>query len=374
MNPSSFKVLFCCLSIAGTVIACAPASRPFVPADAGADSSTATCARAADCDDNIACTRDTCIVGGICEHAVDNSMCPMGQSCVVGMGCRAMGARTCMRVEDCNDNIACTRDTCLVEGICQNQAQSNMCPMGQTCDTTLGCTMNPSRCMGPADCNDNIDCTEDTCNVMGTCEHVPQNGRCMAPLTCNAGMGCIRAANCRDNSECDDHVYCNGAETCSPELACRAGTAINCADMDPCTIDACNEGMRMCTHTMDPMCMGGNVMSGIYDLDMSVMYSCQDLIGQPALTFTFRAFQITVGARTVVTGAPASMMGDPPRMNSFSVTGTARGSCDETYSLVGRFSDPTHFSGTFTWSFAGAACGLTNCMAGMRMVTGTYRP
>jgi hypothetical protein len=228
--------------------------------------------------------------------------------------------------------------------------------------------------MGPADCDDRIDCTEDTCNVMGACEHVPQNARCMAPLTCNAGMGCIRAMNCRAASDCDDRVYCNGAETCNNELACVAGTPVACADMDPCTIDACNEAMRMCTHTMDPACMGGNVMSGIYDLDMPVMYACT-AFGMPAVSFNFNRFQVTVGGgMTTVTGAPARMMGPAPAMNRFSVSGNVAGGCVEMYSLMGQFTDATHFSGTFSWSFAGAECALTDCRAGSRMIMGTYRP
>lgn len=55
-------------------------------------------------------------------------------------------------------------------------------------------------------------------------------------------------SGCIDNSECDDGLYCNGAETCSGG-SCQAGTAPNCNDGVACTTDACNESTDSCTNT-----------------------------------------------------------------------------------------------------------------------------
>jgi hypothetical protein len=47
-------------------------------------------------------------------------------------------------------------------------------------------------------------------------------------------------------------VFCNGAETCSATLGCQAGNAVDCADADICTDDACDEAGDVCAHVFDP--------------------------------------------------------------------------------------------------------------------------
>lgn len=53
---------------------------------------------------------------------------------------------------------------------------------------------------------------------------------------------------CTTNGECDDGLYCNGAETCVTG-SCVAGSAPNCSDGVACTTDACNESTDSCTNT-----------------------------------------------------------------------------------------------------------------------------
>jgi hypothetical protein len=362
--------------------ACAP-MRPLGPADSGVDARGA-CTRNEDCNDNTPCTRDLCLVGGVCENTADNAMCPMGQTCVSGRGCTSGMTRTCMTPADCDDRIPCTRDTCLVDGTCRNQPDDTMCTMGQRCDPMRGCGTSTGRCTMNSECNDMIDCTQDTCTVMGTCEHVPQNSRCTGGRTCNAMMGCVMASACRNNSECDDRVFCNGTETCTPELACVAGTPVNCADSDPCTIDECNESMRMCTRRMDPMCMGSMVRSGIYNVAMPVSYRCVEIfMGTPAIDLGIESFQFTVmGTNLTVLGrSPAgSMRFGTPSMTgtlmgmSFMVTGVRPGDCPETYTLRGTFTDADNFTGTLTLGLTGLTCMFTNCTNQSWPVTGRYRP
>ncbi|MDW8363817.1 MAG: MopE-related protein [Myxococcales bacterium] len=48
---------------------------------------------------------------------------------------------------------------------------------------------------------------------------------------------------------CDDGLVCNGAEYCEETTGrCMPGTTPDCDDGDPCTVDACNERARGCTH------------------------------------------------------------------------------------------------------------------------------
>jgi hypothetical protein len=68
-------------------------------------------------------------------------------------------------------------------------------------------------------------------------------------------------AGCTTNEQCDDGLWCNGAETCNLGAStCVAGTAPNCGDAVACTTDACNEATDACTHTPNAaVCSDGNV-------------------------------------------------------------------------------------------------------------------
>ncbi|MFO0630629.1 MAG: hypothetical protein U0325_34065 [Polyangiales bacterium] len=118
-----------------------------------------------------------------------------------------------------DDGVACTRDTCLVDGTCRNAPQDSECPSGQTCRAT-GCgtgTTTPGTCRMASDCDDRLECTEDTCNAAGQCINVAQNARCGAGRVCRAGMGCVAERSCSSDRDCDDGLRCNGAA--APSLA-----------------------------------------------------------------------------------------------------------------------------------------------------------
>lgn len=341
--------------------------------DAGAGDATTTCSTQAECDDHIACTRDTCIVGGVCQHDADNAMCTAPQTCQAGVGCAAPGAMTCRALADCDDHIACTADTCLVEGVCRHTGRNEMCPTGQSCDLTAGCTMGSSTmCAADTDCDDHFDCTVDRCDSSHQCAHVPQNARCSAGQRCAAGMGCVSdGSSCSSAAQCDNHMRCDGVEQCT-EFGCRAGTAPSCDDMDPCTTDTCQESGEMCAHTRMAACMG-MVRSGIYTVATPPTYSCMGL-GMEVVRFNITFFQFAVTATGLtVTGAPADMTGAAPTGADFMVSGTRTGDCNEIYSLRGSFTDATHFTGTFSMSFSGPSCFITDCAARMFPVAGTLR-
>ncbi|MFO0603226.1 MAG: hypothetical protein U0324_08630 [Polyangiales bacterium] len=351
-----------------TVIGCSD-ERPrlFTSGDAAApDASGGACTSNAQCDDRVACTRDVCVVGGVCEHIPDGPMC--------------MTTPRCMRAADCDDRVACTRDTCLVDGTCGHTPQNDMCSAGQTCDLTRGCSSSstPGTCRADVDCRDAYDCTVDSCGVDGRCVYTAQNSRCAMGQVCRVGMGCLTERACSRDADCDDGMRCNGAERCA-ELACIAGNPANCDDMNACTTDACVEtGASMCTHTMNPTCMGGAApRSGVYTLNPRIMYSCCVSLGgrciQEALAINVQTIQVTVTATgIVVTGAPASMLtGGPITGGMFSATGSVAGDCVETYTLSGRFTSDRAFTGTFSMAFVGLGCGLTDCSNQSFTVSGT---
>jgi hypothetical protein len=346
-----------------------------LPADGGA--ADGGCRSAAQCDDGVGCTRDLCTVDGTCEHVGDSAMCPGGMTCLAGRGCAPAGAVACTSTAQCDDRVECTRDACLVEGVCRSVAQDERCAAGQRCDAARGCVaggVTPTSCRAPADCDDREACTDDVCGVDGRCAHVPQNARCGAGRRCIAGMGCIAERACASDRDCDDGMRCNGAERCS-ELACVAGATVACDDGVACTIDRCVEGSgEACTHAMDPSCAGATVRSGVYDLEVAVTYACS-AFGTPVVMFSFRQMQFVVtGSSMTVNGGPVSMTGNvPDATGRFRVSGTMAGDCNETYTLEGTFSTATRFTGSFSTSFTGFSCGLTDCAARAWAVAATAR-
>lgn len=57
-----------------------------------------------------------------------------------------------------------------------------------------------------------------------------------------------QAQSCRSNTDCDDDVFCNGAETCRSGR-CQNGAVVDCDDRKACTLDRCAEPQRECQHT-----------------------------------------------------------------------------------------------------------------------------
>jgi hypothetical protein len=159
----------------------------------------------------------------------------------------------CSTDEQCDDELYCNGlESCSDEGICVPGA--------------------------PVVCDDAVDCTLDACNeTTDSCEYQPRNTLCNDGLFCNgeetcSPEGCVMGTpvvcddeiSCTDdacneesdscdfvpdNSLCDDGAFCNGAEVCGAE-GCTSGVA-PCDDGLNCTDDACNESLQSCEYTPD---------------------------------------------------------------------------------------------------------------------------
>jgi hypothetical protein len=141
-----------------------------------------SCTSNADCDDSVACTVDTCGVGGLCRHMALDELCtdPGMPECDVTMGCvRGTG---CASAADCNDSVACTIDSCGADRMCRHTGMDGLCMAGEVCRST-GCFM-PMDCTTPADCDDG-----EFCNGTETCD---TKFGCMpgAPPVCNDSEMC----------------------------------------------------------------------------------------------------------------------------------------------------------------------------------------
>lgn len=84
-------------------------------------------------------------------------------------------------------------------------------------------------------------------------------GPCVEDAQCDDGVSCtfdrcdLELARCRfkrDDSVCDNGIFCDGAEVCDQKLDCSAGVPPSCSDSDVCTIDSCVEASQLCEHTL----------------------------------------------------------------------------------------------------------------------------
>ncbi|MEE9296795.1 MAG: hypothetical protein V3W34_17765, partial [Phycisphaerae bacterium] len=85
------------------------------------------------------------------------------------------------------------------------------------------------QCVTNLDCDDGVGCTTDLCD--------PANPLA-DPIT-----GCVNAAN---DANCDNLLFCDGAETCDALLDCQAGTS-------PCTnplLPVCDEAADVCVECL----------------------------------------------------------------------------------------------------------------------------
>jgi len=74
-------------------------------------------------------------------------------------------------------------------------------------------------------------------------------------------------SDCEDDDDCDDGIYCNGAEACVDD-ACSTGTAVDCNDGVACTVDTCNESADACDNTPDNgICDDGQWCNGAETCD-----------------------------------------------------------------------------------------------------------
>ena len=170
---------------------------------------------AVNCDDQKGCTEDSCAAVGGCQHLATTAPCEDGDACTVGDAC-AGGACAAGAAADCGDGDPCTTDACAPPTGCTHTDNSASCQDGDAC--TTGDTCKDGTCIGGAapDCNDKALCTDDSCDKK---------------------LGCVHKNNA---AQCDDGDACTLADACT-EGSCKGGTALDCADTNPCTTDLCDK-------------------------------------------------------------------------------------------------------------------------------------
>ena len=242
------------------------------------------------CDDNNACTAESCDAQSGCAHAkltgtscADANKCNGDEVCSSG-SCKAGTAL------DCNDNNVCTTDSCSAATGCVNTKQNGTsCADANKCNGAEMCVAGVCTAGTAPDCDDKNPCTDDSCDPAGGCIHAAVAGgtkcetdnnvcngisTCMGSvcmpgtaLSCDDGNvctddSCVPASGCKfvnNTADCSDNNLCTQDDKCSSG-ACKGGAAPNCDDNEACTTDSCDSG-KGCVHAATNeggMCDDGN--------------------------------------------------------------------------------------------------------------------
>ncbi|MGB0716135.1 MAG: M6 family metalloprotease domain-containing protein [Phycisphaerae bacterium] len=157
---------------------------------------------------------------------------------------------------DCNTNNL--PDACDISSGTSNDNNGDGIP-----DECTGC-INDSECDDGLFCNGAETCVAGAC-IAGTAPDCNDNVDCTTD-TCNENTD--SCDNTVDNAACDDGLFCNGVETCDAVNGCQAGTPIDCNDDVDCTTDACNEDTDSCDNTVDnAACDDGLFCNGVETCD-----------------------------------------------------------------------------------------------------------
>jgi len=197
-----------------------------------------------DCNDDDACTVDTCVTRSgraFCDYS--SFTCPStGDVCNPNVCDSKRGCG--VAPVTCDTKNPCLESTC--HGNATTGAQCSfadkVCSSVDACFPQV-CNATTGTCdVVPVVCNDNDPCTIDGCAVVGgaaTCTFTPKDcgsDEC-GPKTCTASGECVQTKiSCNDGNTCtDDIFYCNGTAP-----ACNYTESLQCDDNDPCTTDVCD--------------------------------------------------------------------------------------------------------------------------------------
>ncbi len=255
------------------------------------------CLLPTDCTDPLVCvfqrchqqclTDRDCPTGSLCTGAVaprkgvcllsDETECGRTSDCQAPLVCgrRLKCEAACKDARDCLASQACDRGSC-VDQASAPEAGSPLAPgkAGDTCLHTSDCDA-PLVCLGgrcAVECVTARDCRSDElCDPQGNCRKATGtdagvDGGGDGPLdgvADGASDGATDGATdggadapkdgptCIADGDCDDGVFCNGAERCVAG-ACVAAVEGPCVSHVGCVIDTCIESTKKCTHTPDP--------------------------------------------------------------------------------------------------------------------------
>ena len=198
---------------------------------------------ASSCDDNNACTDDSCDKEKGCQHANNAASCDDGDACTEKDSCKSGACQPGATVK-CDDNNVCTDDSCDKAKGCVTVDNTAACSDDDACTEKDACKDGKCESGAEIKCDDNNVCTEDFCDTDDGCSVAPTAGPCDDGDACTYDDLCGKevclpgkATNCDDDNPCTD-------DACDPKSACQAlNNKAACSDGSKCTLDdKCEDG------------------------------------------------------------------------------------------------------------------------------------
>lgn len=231
--------------------------------DSPAEPPCNSCTDDSDCDylDDSSCNIGICSQGEcVPQPANDGQACDDGLYCTVSDECNNGVCEGVAR--DCSENDLAEVSTC------NNDPDNNPFTFDYAASFTSVCNEDTDSCTTGqqsfdhecnvidcnAECLDDIDCTHD-CDYLDTCagphyyDYDDVDSTCEEDCTCSEescqnptvyynDVRCI-PKECQEDIDCDDGLYCNGAETCE-NFVCVDGIDIDCTVNDLFEIATCS--------------------------------------------------------------------------------------------------------------------------------------
>ena len=146
---------------------------------------------------SVACTVDSCNETTDCDHAPVNGACGDGLFCNGAEVCDPVAGCQPGTAANCDDGVACTVDSCNETTDSCDHAQVNgacgdglFCNGAEACDPVAGCQPGTA-----PNCDDGVACTTDSLQRDDRqCEHAQVNGWCSDGLFCNGAECATRGA------------------------------------------------------------------------------------------------------------------------------------------------------------------------------------
>ena len=239
---------------------------------------------AVECDDGNPCTDDSCTGEGLCVHVPNQALCDDGNACTKGDHC-ADGACAFDGQEICDDDDECTTDGCDPVAGCVFSVNQVACDDDDLCTTGDHCHLGQCISSGELLCNDNNACTDDSCQPDVGCSFTPNSADCDDGNECSLGDQCSGGwckpdsyVSCSDDNPCTDDacdavlgcVHSNNANICTDGNECTEGEVcenglcggggqVDCDDSNICTQDVCDPFTGCSNTPIDGSCDDGDL-------------------------------------------------------------------------------------------------------------------
>ena len=191
------------------------------------------------CNDNIACTLDTCDKAKDCIYTPNPAKCDDGDPCTkdgcdLAEGCTVVGEEI---AKPCDDTNPCTKsDVCKQGKGCAGIVDAALC----ACDSDAKCADKSTPCGGK------FVCALDGATGKGICQLAAgsavecdtEDDTACSKNKCDPKTGQCAQQAFAAGKECDDGDVCTASSTCSAGV-CSAVKPLPCDDGNPCTADAC---------------------------------------------------------------------------------------------------------------------------------------